>query len=139
MTVLKNINFKVSNSWVDAGALAWPVGSIYMSTSSTSPATYFGGTWDRLKSRFLLGADDSTYKAAATGGASTVTLTVDQIPSHQHGGRLYYSDNSGGNSGHTTYWGPHSSAYLNVEATGGGKPHNNMPPYLVVYMWKRTA
>lgn len=139
MAVLKNINFKVSNSWVDAGVLAWPVGSIYMSTSSTSPATYFGGTWDRLKSRFLLGADDSTYKAAATGGSPTVTLTIDQIPSHQHSGHIYYGDNSGGNAGHTTFWGNYVSSALNTGFAGGGESHNNMPPYLVVYMWQRTA
>lgn len=122
--------------------IIYPVGSIYMSVNSTSPQTLFGGTWTQLKDRFLLGAG-STYSNGATGGAATHTLTVDQIPSHRHTihGRidryqgsgtvfreLYGYNESGGNDN-------------NIEsyATGGGKAHNNMPPYLVVYMWKRTA
>lgn len=56
----------------------YPVGSIYMSVNSTSPATLFGGTWSQLKDRFLLGAGD-TYSNGATGGVATVTLTTSQI------------------------------------------------------------
>lgn len=129
-----------------------------MSTSSTSPATYFGGTWDRLKSRFLLAADDSTYKAAATGGASTVTLTTAQMPKHWH---WVGANTGGGYDGSGTYglgmYRTNASAgglwrmpayqgndgapenWLATDNVGSSNAHENMPPYLVVYMWKRTA
>ena len=83
-----------------AWQLVYPVGSIYMSVVATSPATLFGGTWEKLKDRFLLGSGD-TYSAGSTGGAATVsytpagsnsggsvgnhTLTTTEIPSHNHG------------------------------------------------------
>ena len=62
---------------------AYPVGAIYMSTVSTSPAELFGGTWTQIKDKFLLAAG-STYTAGATGGAATVTLSSSQIGSHSH-------------------------------------------------------
>ena len=61
----------------------YPVGSIYMSVNSTSPATLFGGTWQRIQDRFLLSAG-STYSAGATGGEATHTLTSGEMPSHKH-------------------------------------------------------
>ena len=62
---------------------AYPVGSIYMSVNATSPSVLFGGTWEQLKDTFLLSAGD-TYANGSTGGASTVTLTSDQMPGHTH-------------------------------------------------------
>ncbi len=122
--------------------LIYPVGSIYMSVNSTSPATLFGGTWSQLKDRFLLGAGDS-YTLGWTGGEATHTLSVTEIPSHNHPYGVY--DASSGATHainhmaaycgkvNSTGWGSHTLY------TGGGGAHNNMPPYLVVYMWKRTA
>lgn len=134
----------------------YPVGAIYMSASSTSPASLFGGTWEQIQNRFLLAAG-SSYTAGKTGGAKTVTLTENQIPSHAHTFK---------NGSYTWLWGvksglttPVSIPGANASAqyatsnelitdqgvwngtnnTGGGKSHNNMPPYLVVYVWKRTA
>lgn len=63
--------------------IVYPVGSIYMSVNSTSPASLFGGTWERIKDRFLLAAGD-TYSAGSTGGEAQHTLTVDEMPSHYH-------------------------------------------------------
>jgi hypothetical protein len=120
----------------------YPVGSIYMSVNSTSPANLFGGTWVQLKDRFLLGVGD-TYSNGATGGAATHTLSVTEIPAHNHSYGVY--DASSGTSlainhmaaycgkVNSTGWGSHTLY------TGGGSAHNNMPPYLAVYMWKRTA
>lgn len=66
--------------------LVYPVGAIYMSTVGTSPATLFGGTWVALdEGRVLIGAN-STYKAGATGGEATHTLTTAEMPSHSHTG-----------------------------------------------------
>lgn len=61
----------------------WPVGSIYMSVNSTDPGTLFGGTWVRIKDAFLLSAGD-TYNAGDIGGEAEHTLTVAEMPSHQH-------------------------------------------------------
>lgn len=63
-----------SSSSIDS----WPVGSIYMSVNSTSPATLFGGTWQRIQDRFLIAAG-STYKAGGTGGEATHTLTAASV------------------------------------------------------------
>lgn len=119
---------------------AYPVGSIYLSVNATDPATLFGGTWERIGGRFLLGADD-TYTAGSTGGEAEHTLTIDEMPSHNHS-----LDNYNTAAGNTT-------PYMTVQAqskvgyggnvqtlnTGGGKPHNNLPPYLSVYMWERVS
>ena len=122
--------------------LIYPVGSIYMSVNSTSPATLFGGTWSQLKDRFLLGAGDS-YTNGNTGGAATHTLSVSELPSHNHPYGVYdaSSTNSMAINHMAAYCGKVASTAWgsNTLYTGGGSAHNNMPPYLVVYMWKRTA
>lgn len=117
----------------------YPVGAIYISTVSTSPATLFGGSWTQLTDRFLLGAG-STYTAGKTGGAATHTLTIDEMPRHDHWGVYrpdwYLHDESGQPSGKSD---GSSDNQLFTDERGGGGAHNNMPPYLVVYMWKRIA
>lgn len=119
----------------------YPVGAIYMSVNSTNPKTLFGGTWVQIKDRFLLAAG-TTYKAGATGGEATHTLTVDEIPNHQH--VLWYPNEGGEQSAAIGYPEAGSKNTWYAEAsktggTGGGAAHNNMPPYLTVYIWKRTA
>lgn len=120
---------------------AYPVGSIYMSVNSTNPQNLFGGTWVQIKDRFLLAAG-TTYKAGATGGEATHTLTADEIPNHQH--VLWYPNEGGEQSAAIGYpeAGSKNTWYAEASKTGGaggGAAHNNMPPYLSVYMWKRTA
>ena len=119
----------------------YPVGAVYISANSTSPASLFGGTWESIGGRFLLGAD-STYMAGSTGGETTHTLTVNEMPNHNHAsGHGYHNVASG--SGVETL----SNYYIDgddysVNKTsyiGGGAAHNNMPPYLAVYMWKRVS
>lgn len=119
----------------------YPVGAIYMSVNSTNPKTLFGGTWVQIKDRFLLAAG-TTYKAGATGGEATHTLTVDEIPNHQH--VLWYPNAGGEQSAAIGYpeAGSKNTWYAEASKTGGaggGTAHNNMPPYLAVYVWKRTA
>ena len=118
----------------------YPIGSIYISTVSTSPSTLFGGTWERIKDTFLLAAG-TTYNAGTTGGEATHTLTVDEMPSHQHFlAANVNEDEHTENSDIFSYAG--WKTYYNYSATkfsGGNQPHNNMPPYLAVYVWKRTA
>lgn len=120
---------------------AYPVGSIYMSVNSTNPHSLFGGTWVQIKDRFLLAAG-AAYKAGATGGEATHTLTVDEIPNHQH--VLWYPNEGGEQSAAIGYpeAGSKNTWYAEASKTGGaggGAAHNNMPPYLSVYVWKRTA
>ena len=130
----------------------YPVGSIYMSANSTSPASFLGGTWEQLKDRFLIGAGGN-YSNGTTGGEATHTLTIDEIPRHEHYQRTRTSDNnlnrlvynvgggsySGANQDKNSYWVNNVDKCVSTEPTGGGQAHNNMPPYLSVYMWKRTA
>ncbi len=116
----------------------YPVGSIYMSVNATNPSTLFGGTWTQLKDRFLLGAG-STYTNGATGGEATHKLTTDEMPSHSHNLSGWYhtfGTRAGHQSGGDFVFNDEAST---ISSAGGNQAHNNMPPYLVVYMWKRTA
>ena len=118
--------------------LIYPVGSIYMSVNSVSPATLFGGTWEQLEDRFLLAAGD-TYTAGDTGGEATHTLTESEMPSHAH--EITTGANSINSSGSVAQrgFGSVTVSSQGTTSVGSGDAHNNMPPYLVVYMWKRTA
>lgn len=134
-----------NKTWAQMLSAVYPVGAVYLSVDSTSPASLFGGTWERIKDRFLLGAGD-TYSAGGTGGAATVTLTTSQIPSHDHKLKLVSPHTSSGDRSTSYvqygYNGDGNTFYTNanaVENTGGGGEHNNMPPYLAVYMWKRVS
>lgn len=121
----------------------YPVGAIYISTAATSPASLFGGTWERLKDRFLLAAGD-TYAAGATGGEAEHTLTASEMPQHNHDFHASYSEAATGSevNGKILAGGDSNNWLWNFAQTnnsGGNAPHNNMPPYLAVYMWKRVA
>lgn len=134
----------------------YPVGSIYMSVNSISPATIFGGTWEQIEDTFLLAAG-STYTAGDTGGSATHhhttgnhTLTVAEMPSHTHGVKGWrYGHNLKQDNTSLAYekLSDAASTSTPILATGGGGAHNhgntgdssNMPPYLAVYVWKRTA
>lgn len=128
-----------------ADLAAYPVGAIYISTVSTSPASLFGGTWEQLKDRFLLGAGD-TYSAGSSGGEAAHALTVNEMPPHQH---PMYADEefSAYHTGNNNAWkqalinASNSTTldYMRTGSSGGGWAHNNMPPYLTVYMWKRVS
>lgn len=143
-----------TNAGGGSGGLAldvYPVGSVYMSVSETSPASLFGGTWEQIKDTFLLAAGD-TYTAGSTGGEPTHTLISSEMPSHSH---TYAMNQTNGEPQiDVRQWDwlcrdgtffQNSSAEtikrLGVSGnnTGAGAAHNNMPPYVVIYMWKRVA
>lgn len=119
----------------------YPVGSIYQSVNSTSPATLFGGTWERIEDKFLLAAG-GTYAAGSTGGEASVSLTAAQNGPHTHA--AYYADSAGSKGFGYSYTNKGeqsnaSTASSGIVSSGSGQPHNNMPPYLAVYAWQRTA
>ena len=124
--------------------IVYPVGAIYMSVSSTSPEILFGGKWEQIQNRFLLAAG-SSYTAGNTGGEATHTLTKNEMPTHSHEIYSGYGDVVSNVSDAYRYqtWGSSDRGWktgnLGTSNIGGGKAHNNMPPYLVVYMWKRTV
>lgn len=119
--------------------MVYPVGSVYVSVNATNPSALFGGKWEQIKDRFLLSAGD-TYKAGATGGEATHVLTVDEMPRHNHS--IDNLNASGSTTPYMTVQAQEKKGYGgNVQTffTGGGQAHNNMPPYIVVYIWQRTA
>lgn len=122
----------------------YPVGAIYVSTVETDPAVLFGfGTWEQIRDVFLLAAGDK-YLAGYKGGEETHTLTASEMPRHNH--MVCLADSNGGSLGgeytciardsfevSENGWGDTTM----LLSSGKSEPHNNMPPYLTVYMWQR--
>ncbi len=140
--------------------LIYPVGSIYMSVNATNPGTLFGGTWEQIQDKFLLAAG-SSYEAGSAGGSAdasviahthTVTGTAASNGAHTHSMNKQWSDGSGSSSAYmktsnrtlttksTASAGAHTHSVTGTAAsTGVAAAGKNMPPYLAVYVWKRTA
>lgn len=114
-----------------------PVGSIILRYDHNSPNTmYPGTTWVRITNRFLWGCD-ADGDIGVIGGAKEVTLTAAQIPEHSHGS--VYSQHAEGTKSQAWYSNAGTSLAYGVVKTGGGEAHNNMPPYIQVSIWRRTA
>jgi microcystin-dependent protein len=124
---------------------AYPIGSIYIETTGVNPGMTFAfGTWVAFGTGRVLigvGTSDAVYAAGASGGESNHTLIAAEMPTHHH----TYSDpynpavraQDGTDHYMVNYGGVHVQS--NSSDTGGGGAHNNLPPYVVVYMWQRTA
>lgn len=147
----------------------FPIGTIFQTTIIGNPNTIIPGAtnseWEQITDRVLIGAGN-TYPAESIGGEATITLTKDQIPSHTHT-RGTMNITGVANSPAETYYGSPSGAfYLNglgasvgghefnvlklgfdasrswtgeTSSVGGNQPHNNIPPYYAVYIWKRIS
>ena len=131
----------------DALAALHPVGSIYINaTSSTNPGTLLGfGTWTAFGAgKVMVGLDstDTDFDTAEeTGGAKTHTLTTDEMPAHTHShtdDRTFQLGTAASGSGVATNT-SNVAQSRTTGSTGGGNAHNNLQPYVVVDMWKRTA
>lgn len=109
-----------------------------LSTAEKVAAYYGFGTWEQVTDRFLLAAG-SSYAAGSTGGAATHTLTINEMPSHNHVPKGGWGAGSLGSGYFRVDGNSPANKWTATESTGGGAAHNNMPPYLAVYMWKRTA
>ena len=126
----------------------YPVGCIYQSTVSTNPAELFGvGTWEAIQGRFLLAESGATYLAGEMGGEAEHMLSIAELPSHDHlitrlgwGGKGL--DNTISRDYNYCVFDSENQATLGssyIAKTGGSTAHNNMPPYLSIYMWKRVS
>jgi len=132
----------------EALANMYPVGSIYINaTNATNPGTLLGfGTWVAFGAgRVMVGLDsgDTDFDTAEeTGGAKTHTLTEAEMPSHDHSlaNQTLYRHSFGSGSENLTSAGSYNvGAQNNTGSAGSGNAHNNVQPYITVYMWKRTA
>lgn len=146
----------------------YPVGSIFITTVNTNPSSYMGGTWQRFgNGQTLVGVNENDgdfNTVQKTGGEKRHVLTKDEMPRHSHeardvnGHKAYFWAWTGGPHPAPTLWIPGGNVsggampaggnplmskqswegYTTTD-TGGGKSHNNLQPYITVYMWKRTA
>ena len=129
----------------------FPVGAYYITESTTSPASLFGGKWVQVKDRFILGAT-SNSQLGREGGVASVTLTVAQIPPHGHkphewalitsagantGNLQITRTNSGKELGNEFIQDSEQNRYTSQE--GGGQSHTNIPPYRMANIWRREA
>lgn len=134
----------ISSTYVKQSALLdliFPVGSIYMNyANSSSPASTLGGSWRRIYNKFLIGAG-SSYTIGSEGGAVSHLLTVNEMPSHTHTVPVTTSNTASGSSPNYPFLHHADSGVYTTESSsvGSNVPHNNMPPYRAVWMWRRTA
>ena len=124
-----------------------PVGSLYISGNATSPAELYGGTWERIEGKFIMGASDA-YPAGSTGGSATHAQTVDELVKHSH--------NIGTNTAGTELTVPQWKSYITSVSqvtdpngyqcygmstfnAGNGQPMDILNPYYSMYIWRRVA
>lgn len=147
-----NINGTLKVNSTNIFDLIYPVGAVYISINSTSPQTLFGGTWEQIQGQFLLGAS-SAYPAGSTGGSKdAVVVAHTHNPANQSGyygfitnaSKAFSIGDMGSQSGSGRYY-PYSTSSYDVSrntqtgSTGVSGTDKNMPPYIAVYMWYRTA
>lgn len=156
--------FNDDKSKASLADLIYPVGSIYMSVNNVNPANLFGGTWESWGSgRVPVGVNTSDSDFATvekTGGEKTHRLTVNEMPSHDHGSpdssKPYFilggssaistglADALPGNTRTYPFYGYTSDGYRfaangSTSKVGGSAAHNNLQPYITCYMWKRVS
>lgn len=120
-----------------------PVGSLYFSTSNTSPASLFGGSWERYaQGRVMVSASDTDtdFSVGKTGGEKKHTLTVDELASHSHD--IAVAEGTDSPFAGKTKAARREDSYVAIaqtKSTGGNMPHNNLQPYVAVYIWRRIS
>ncbi len=126
--------------------MVYPVGTLYMSTSSTSPASLFGGTWTQIKDTFLLSAGDK-YGAGSRGGETyhNHSMTSGSADIMVMSGYLYYNESKTSFTGNYKHSGISTgtkgsySVSAGTTLRGNTSGVNHLPPYYAVYMWRRTG
>lgn len=119
-----------------------PVGYILLMYSHANPNTMFPGTtWVRIENAFLWGCD-ADGGIGTTGGEKTHTLTVNELPTHTHAIPVANTATGSTDASNKIRYNNNDTSYVGTIAsnsTGGGEAHNNMPPYIQVSIWRRTA
>ena len=146
----KNFKLKTPGGIKNFLDAVYPVGSIYMSVKSTNPSTLFGGKWAAIAGKFLIGVgtnkdsnnESKTFTANQTGGEYNHMLTIDEMPKHMHDMPDY-------DAGYYAGWGSRNGwcqasvhgngGRFGTDTSGNNQKHNNIPPYLAVYIWQRTG
>lgn len=138
----------LNNNFKEIFNLIYPVGSIYMSVSSTDPSTLFGGIWERWgNGRVPVGintGDGDFNTVEKTGGSKTHTLTINEMPAHTHEVKYGTSSSVGLNAdtsgeGYKLTYTLGGKQALNAISTGGNQAHSILQPYITCYMWKRVS
>lgn len=125
--------------------LMHPVGTPYASENSTSPAELYGGTWERIEGKFIMGASD-TYPAGSTGGSATKTIARTNLPNNRLEVLTQYTKGAEGQEYDVvsiTYEHSNGSGAFSrtgkTSPLGDGTPLNILPPYYSMYTWRRVA
>lgn len=139
------INPQGINNVVD---MIYPIGSIYISVNNVNPSSVFGGSWESFGAgRTLVGVDSSNVNfnfVEKQGGEENHLLNINEIPSHSHnfqGGSALFTRSDGGvkGLGAGPYWVEGVGTLSETGYVGGSQSHNNLQPYITVYMWKRVG
>lgn len=144
--LVTQIKKDVNSQMLEDNKKRYYVGKLILDTKNINPASYLGfGTWELWGAgKVPVGVDtnDTDFSTAEKiGGEKTHTLTISEIPSHNHARAV---TNAAGGSAETIAMGNSTSQsniadFKAIQKTGGGKPHNNMPPYITCYIWKRVS
>lgn len=145
MPVLINASSILYEGGKTLDKIIYPIGSVYISINSTDPHELFGGTWVQIKDTFLL-ACGNTYNNGSTGGNKEHQHLLPIALDNGIDNWSVMQWNAAFGYGTQSYWSPNRNN-LNNRATAEGiwlqqlksKKESNMPPYLAVYMWYRTA
>ena len=122
-----------------AAGCPYDIGDYLITESKRTPMQRWPGTsWVQVQGRMLMGASD-TYPVGSEGGEAEHTLTVPEIPAHSHEVYMGYSSGSLGSAWARVDTNNPKYRWLETFPTGGGQPHNNLPPYRATYIWRRTA
>jgi hypothetical protein len=124
----------VKKEWL--GDLIHPVGSIYMSSVFFDPSEIFGGTWEQVKDRMLIGAGGN-YQTGSTGGSATITIAQKNLPDRVMVRTNDKSDSACNNS--VTVTSGYNNHSLYDAKLENSKPINSLPPYLAVFIWRRIG
>ena len=140
--IIDTLPTTIADAILEDNKKKYPVGKIIMDAKNINPATYLNfGTWELWgQGKVPVGVntvDIDFNEAEKTGGEKTHTLTIAEMPSHSH--RVHIISQQIGNGGGN--WGTvfSDAGDVNTYPIGEGQAHNNMPPYITCYMWKRTA
>lgn len=120
----------------------YEIGDLFFTTRSENPNLRFGGTWElygKGKVLVCVDPDDSDFSTVKkTGGEKEHTLTIDEMPSHNHSVKYASNDTGFGDNYFTAgKKGSYNTSSVPINYTGGGKSHNNLQPYITCYIWIR--